>query len=173
MSLCRWRGAALVVALACASTSFGQDRIRDRLPERPDRILIEKAERRLTLLRGDRALKVYRVALGGSPAGDKQCQGDNRTPEGVYRISGRNPHSAYHRSLRISYPDAKDRAEAKRRGCSPGGDIYIHGLPNGRGAIGGAHRLRDWTLGCIAVTDPEIEEIWRLVPDGTAVEIRP
>jgi murein L,D-transpeptidase YafK len=138
-----------------------------------DRILIEKAERRLSLMAGEKTLKAYRVALGPSPVGDKTCQGDNRTPEGIYRISGRNPSSAYHRSLRVSYPDASDRAAARKAGCNPGGDIFIHGLPNGYGAIGAAHRLRDWTLGCIAVTNEEIEEIWKRVADGTTVEIRP
>jgi murein L,D-transpeptidase YafK len=108
-----------------------------------------------------------------SPVGPKRCQGDNRTPEGTYRISGRNRHSSYHRSLRISYPDEGDRKRARALGCSPGGDIMIHGLPNGRGAIGALHRMYDWTAGCIAVTNPEIEEIWAAVPDGTEIEIRP
>ena len=138
-----------------------------------DRILIEKKARKLTPFRGSTAIRNYRIALGNAPEGPKTCQGDGRTPEGRYRISGRNKNSQYHWSLRISYPNESDKTAAKNRGCSPGGDIFIHGLPNGYGWIGKAHRAIDWTLGCIAVTDREIEEIWTLVPNGTVVEIRP
>ncbi|MFL6202681.1 MAG: murein L,D-transpeptidase family protein [Thermoanaerobaculia bacterium] len=138
-----------------------------------DRILIEKSERKLTLYRAGRPLRTYRVALGGSPEGDKHCQGDERTPEGAYRIDLKNRASQYHRSLRISYPDATDRAEARKRGCSPGGDIFIHGLAKELAFLGKLHRARDWTLGCIAVTNEEIDEIWAAVDVGTAVEIRP
>lgn len=138
-----------------------------------DRILIEKSERKLTLLRAGEPLKTYRVALGGSPEGDKQCEGDSRTPEGTYRIDLKNRASQYHRSLRISYPDATDKAEARRRGCPPGGDIFIHGLGKGFAYLGRLHRTMDWTLGCVAVTNEEIEEIWAAVDVGVAVEIRP
>ena len=140
---------------------------------RADRILVEKSARRLTLLWKGRAVKSYRVALGDKPLGRKQCQGDNRTPEGLYRIDARNAGSSYHRSLHVSYPSAQDAANARRLGCRPGGDIMIHGIKNGYGAIGAAHALTDWTLGCIAVTDGEIEEIWAAVPNGTPVEILP
>jgi len=126
---------------------------------RADRIVIEKAAHRLTLFAGDRAVKTYAVALGHGGTAPKTRQGDGRTPEGRYRIDGRNPGSRYHLALHISYPEARD--------------IMIHGLPNGLGAIGSLHRTTDWTAGCIAVTDDEIEEIWRAVPDGTPVEIRP
>jgi murein L,D-transpeptidase YafK len=118
-------------------------------------------------------LRSYRVALGGNPVGPKRRRGDGKTPEGLYTITARNSGSAFHRSLRISYPNAADRARARRDGVNPGGDIMIHGLPNGRGYIGKAHRLVDWTDGCIAVTDEEIEEIWRLAPNGTPVQIDP
>ena len=138
-----------------------------------DRILILKSERKLTLYRENRPLKTYLVALGGSPVGDKQCQGDQRTPEGTYRIELKNPASRFHLSLRVSYPDATDRAEARRKGCSPGGDIMIHGLGKGFAYLGKLHRTTDWTLGCVAVTNEEIEEIWAAVDVGTAVEIRP
>ena len=138
-----------------------------------DRILVEKKARKLTLLRGGKPLKNYRVALGPEPVGDKQCQGDNRTPEGVYKITGRNPRSQFHRSLRISYPDAAHRARARQLGCSPGGDIMIHGLPRAFSHLGRLHTQVDWTAGCVAVTNAEIEEIWRVVPNGTVVEIRP
>ncbi len=142
--------------------------------EKPvDKVLIEKKARKLTLLRGATVIRTYRVALGNAPEGPKACQGDGRTPEGLYLISGRNKNSQYHRSLRISYPNDADRSAARKRRCNPGGDIFIHGLPNGSGWIGKAHTARDWTLGCIAVTDKEIEEIWTMVPNGTLVQIKP
>jgi murein L,D-transpeptidase YafK len=151
--------------------------IRDRSPLPPagvaDRIVVNKQERELLLLAGGETLKRYRVALGGHPRGHKTQQGDQRTPEGVYHIAARNPRSAYHRALRISYPNQRDQTQATRRGVSPGGDIMIHGLPNGLGWIGRFHRWLDWTAGCIAVTNSEIEEIWRAVPDGTPIEIKP
>lgn len=141
-------------------------------PLRADKILIEKSERRMTLLWRGAPVKIYSVALGGSPEGKKQCKGDEKTPEGIYSIVSRNRASAYHRSLRVSYPNATDVADARKLRCDPGGDIMIHGLPNGR-SWGPTHILSDWTLGCIAVTDSEIEEIWDAVPDGVMVEIRP
>lgn len=138
-----------------------------------DRIVVNKAKRELVLLRKGVAIRTYRVALGRNPLGAKEREGDMRTPEGLYRIDGRYLRSQFHRALHISYPNAADRERARRLGVKPGGDILIHGLPNGQGAIGKAHLESDWTWGCIAVTNEEIEEIWRLVPDGAAVEIRP
>lgn len=137
------------------------------------KILIEKGERRLTLLSRDKILKRYQIALGGNPTGPKERQGDNRTPEGIYIIDSRNKDSRYHLSLHISYPNEKDRKRARQMGVSPGGDIMIHGLRNGFEWIGDYHKERDWTKGCIAVTNEEIEEIARLVPIGTIVEIKP
>src|SRR5215471_5854362 len=125
-----------------------------------DRVVVAKAARTLTLYRGVEVLKTYKIALGRSPDGPKEQEGDGRTPEGVYVIDARNAQSAFHRSLHVSYPNADDRRRAARRQVRPGGAIMIHGLPNGLGGIGAAHRLRDWTEGCIAVTDEEIEEIW-------------
>ncbi|HET9300093.1 MAG TPA: L,D-transpeptidase family protein [Candidatus Polarisedimenticolaceae bacterium] len=138
-----------------------------------DRILIEKAARTLTLFKEGTALKAYHVALGREPVGTKQREGDGRTPEGSYVISGRKEDSAFHRALRISYPSEADLARAQAAGESPGSDIMIHGLKNGLGWLGRLHTTSDWTEGCIAVTNEEIEEIWRAVPDGTPVEIRP
>jgi murein L,D-transpeptidase YafK len=138
-----------------------------------DRVVVAKADRTLTLYRGSQVLRTYKIALGRNPLGPKEEQGDGRTPEGVYVIDGRNPQSAFHRSLHISYPNADDRRRAARRGVRPGGDIMIHGLPNGLGALGPVHVQRDWTEGCIAVTDAEVEEIWNIVPNGTRIEIRP
>ncbi len=142
-------------------------------PERADRIVVEKAARTLTLFRGDAALATYRVALGGNPVGPKERQGDRKTPEGDYTIDFKNAGSRYHLSLKVSYPDAADRARAAAAGVSPGGDIMIHGLPNGYGWVGDGHIAQDWTDGCVAVTNDEIEEIWSLVAVGTPIEIKP
>jgi len=138
-----------------------------------DRILIEKNERRLTLLAKGEALKTYRIALGGNPVGPKERQGDNKTPEGIYVIDARNKNSGYHLSLHISYPNEKDKKRARELGVAPGGDIMIHGIKNGFSWVGDAHAEVDWTKGCIAVSDEEIEEIARVAPSGTVVEIRP
>ena len=138
-----------------------------------NRVVVEKGARTLSLYSDGKLLKTYRIALGKNPVGGKEQQGDGRTPEGVYVIDFRKPDSRFHRALHVSYPNAEDRRRARERGVRPGGDIMIHGLPNGMGALGSAHRLRDWTDGCIAVTNDEIEEIWRVVPNGTRIEIRP
>lgn len=128
----------------------------------------------MTLLANGRAQKVYRFALGWNPIGHKQEEGDGKTPEGVYTIDFHKADSDYHLALHIFYPNATDTARAAARGVSAGGDIMIHGLPNGAGAEAAArHRTSDWTAGCIAVTNEEIEEICRRVRDGTPIEIRP
>jgi murein L,D-transpeptidase YafK len=136
-----------------------------------DRIVVNKQAHTLTLFRQGKILKTYRVALGRGGPGQKSQAGDNRVPEGVYRIVGRNPHSAFHRALRVGYPTAEQVRDAKARGVDPGGDIMVHGIKNGLGWLGSLQQRVDWTKGCIAVTDSEIEEIWRLVPDGTPIEI--
>jgi murein L,D-transpeptidase YafK len=138
-----------------------------------DLVEVRKAERRLRLSRGGRVLRVYRVALGFAPVGHKRQEGDGRTPEGTYTIDWRNPRSRFHLSLHVSYPDAADIAQARAAGIDPGGDIMIHGQPDRRGWLGWWRHRRDWTAGCIAVTDAEIREIWALVPDGTPIVIRP
>ncbi len=118
-------------------------------------------------------LKSYRVSLGREPVGPKRREGDDRTPEGVYRIDYRMRDSAYHLALHISYPNEADRRRARRHGVSPGGNIMIHGIGGAVKKVGDLHPLFDWTNGCIAVTDREIEEIWRLTPVGTVVNILP
>lgn len=138
-----------------------------------DRILIEKKDRRMTLLSKGKALKTYKIALGGNPIGPKEMQGDNKTPEGIYVIDSRIRDSEYHLSLHISYPNENDRKRARKLGVSPGGDVMIHGIKNGLSWVGDRHTQIDWTKGCIAVTDEEIEEIDKLAPNGTVVEIRP
>ncbi|MEO8663516.1 MAG: L,D-transpeptidase family protein [Bryobacteraceae bacterium] len=141
--------------------------------EQADRILVNKARREMLLLKNGKILKTYQMALGKHPVGPKVQEGDMRTPEGIYRIDGRFAKSQFHMALHISYPNAFDRERAQRLRVRAGRDIMIHGLPNGQGSVGKGHLQSDWTWGCIAVTDEEIEEIWKLVPDGTAVEIRP
>ena len=140
---------------------------------RIDRILVEKSARRLSIFQKANQIKSYRIALGRKPLGAKQEEGDMKTPEGIYKIDGRNPQSSFHLALHISYPSDEDDKRAAARGVPPGFDIMIHGIQNGRGWIGAFHRWNDWTAGCIAVTDEEIEELWRVTPDGTTIEIRP
>jgi murein L,D-transpeptidase YafK len=140
---------------------------------RVDRIIVNKARRELMLLSGQAVLRSYRIALGRNPIGPKEEEGDGKTPEGNYSIDRRNPQSKYHLSLGISYPNRIDSDRAAERGVEPGGDIMIHGLRNGEGHVGKEHLQTDWTQGCIAVTDEEMDEIWELVADGTAIEINP
>ena len=138
-----------------------------------DRIVIEKSARQLSIFRGGKKLKTYLVALGRDPMGPKEQEGDMKTPEGIYKIDNHKPDSAFHLALHISYPSAGDTARAAARGVSAGCDIMIHGLPNGAGWLGPLHRQKDWTAGCIALTNEEIEELYRVTPDGTIVEINP
>jgi len=127
----------------------------------------------MELMADGKVTRTYKVALGQGGLGPKQREGDARTPEGRYVIDAKSDHSKYHKALHVSYPSAEDRKRAARQEVSPGGAIMIHGLPNGKTWVGARHRLFDWTLGCIAVTDEEIDEVWTLVPVGTPVEIRP
>jgi murein L,D-transpeptidase YafK len=171
MSLLRRDIVACILLTICAA-GLGAA-ARPAAPEKADSVLILKKDHVLELLARGKVIRSYKVALGRGGLAPKRRQGDARTPEGHYKIGARRAASEYHRALLISYPNAEDRRRAAALGVPPGGDIMIHGLPNGQGWIGAAHQLRDWTLGCIAVTDPEIEEIWSLVPVGTPVEIRP
>ena len=136
-----------------------------------DLIRVDKSAHRMIVYRQGRQVREFRVAIGRGDPGQKQQQGDGRVPEGSYRITAHNPSSAYHLSLRIGYPTAQQVAEAARRGVDPGGDIMIHGLPNDRGWIGSRHTKVDWTAGCVAVTNREMDWLYKAVPDGTPVEI--
>jgi murein L,D-transpeptidase YafK len=137
-----------------------------------DRVIIQKSARQLTLMRNGRPLRSYHVSLGSNPRGAKEREGDGRTPEGIYTIDSRNAYSKYHLSLHVSYPNAADRLRARRLGVSSGGEIMIHGTPNRWRWVRFVFPHMDWTAGCIAVSDAEIEEIWKMVPNGTVVEIR-
>jgi murein L,D-transpeptidase YafK len=136
-----------------------------------DKVVVIKSKRLLILMRDGEILKAYRVSLGKQPNGRKTFAGDKKTPEGSYIVDSRNSESKFHKSLHISYPNKSDILNAQKLGVPPGGNIMIHGLPGSN--IGKIHRTWDWTDGCIAVTNSEIEEIWQLVPDGTPVEIKP
>lgn len=136
------------------------------------RVVVLKSDRRLQLYEGDTLLREYPVSLGFSPVGQKQIEGDGKTHEGYYSIDTRNPKSQYHLPLHVSYPTAEQTKQAREAGVNPGGLIMIHGIRNGLGILGRLHLLTDWPTGCIAVTNDEIEEIWRVVPNGTPIEIK-
>jgi murein L,D-transpeptidase YafK len=182
-----WRGAIGPLLLAAALASLGHAsppepaapvravvRPASRTEGKADRVVVYKADRSLLLLRGERVLRAYRVALGSAPDGPKRSHGDGRTPEGEYVLDWRTDRSQFYRAIHISYPSSADRQRAVALGRSPGGGIMIHGLPNRMAAAPQrSHASGDWTNGCIAVTNREMDEIWDLVVDGTPIEIRP
>jgi len=147
----------------------------DRLPAdvKIDKLLVYKSKRQLLAYSHGILVKTYKISLGGQPIGDKEFEGDQKTPEGLYVINDKNPNSGYHKNLGISYPNNEDIEQAKRLGKSAGGDIKIHGLRNKTGIIGKFHRWFDWTLGCMAVTNEEIDELYHSVKIGTPIEIKP
>src|SRR5215470_13247212 len=161
---------ALILLLSLSAKNYAQS---STLSEIADRIEVRKSERIMTLLRGDKPLKTYKVALSTVPVGAKEREGDHKVPEGLYVVDMKNSHSQFHRALHISYPNTADRERARKLGVRPGGNIEIHGLGSKFAWVGSMHRQIDWTDGCIAVTNSEIEEIWPLVAVGTPVEIRP
>jgi murein L,D-transpeptidase YafK len=176
----RRRARTRVVGLALAVSVFaallflfgGRGQAADT-PDKADRIEVHKAEHTMNLLRDGKVLKSYKVALSTVPVGAKEREGDHKVPEGLYIVDRKNAHSQFHLALHINYPNTADRERARKLGVKPGGDIEIHGLGAKFGWVGAAHRQVDWTDGCIAVTNPEIEEIYPLVDVGTAVVIRP
>ena len=155
----------LLLFLSLITATSAQSRI--------DQVVVLKRQHKLLLMSGNQVVKSYDVALGSGGLAPKRRQGDHRTPEGLYTIDYRNPASRYHLALHISYPQQTDMQRARQLGLNPGGDIMIHGLGPGFSWAGALQSHYDWTDGCIAVTDQEIEEIWRVVPDGTPVEIEP
>ena len=174
-----WLAAAVVVGLGTVAIVADRQqwtRVEpDLVPvsDRADAVLVEKAARRLTLLREGRVLATYPVSLGFAPVGQKAREGDGRTPEGLYAIAYRNPRSVAHLSLKVSYPTPEQAAVAAAEGREPGGDIMIHGLLNGFSWFGPLHRFVDWTNGCVGVTNGEMADIYARVDVGTPVEIRP
>ncbi|MBT8096399.1 MAG: L,D-transpeptidase family protein [Woeseia sp.] len=136
-------------------------------------VIVEKAARKLHLMRDGQALRTFEVALGVAPLGNKEEEGDARTPEGRYILDLRNPDSDFFLSIRISYPNDDDRRRARQKGVNPGGQIMIHGQPNVPTYSDGYYRNEDWTNGCIAVSNSDMIDIWLMTPDGTPIEIRP
>jgi len=163
-------GAAATLTLAgCGSSS---NRFKSYHGPDVTSVVINKGARKMYLLHNEEVLREYRVDLGFAPVGAKTVEGDGKTPEGIYRINRRNPNSAYHLSVGISYPNTQDVADANAIGKSPGGEIFIHGQPNNAKARKRAARVEDWTAGCIAVSNEEIEEIYSMVNDGTVISLR-
>lgn len=161
--------AALLALTACGQSDAKTSTLAAGV--KADRIMVDKSDRIMILYRANKEIMRYTdFKLGDAPVGHKHFEGDEKTPEGTYRISGRNTGSRYHLSLRISYPHAADVAYAKKQGKSAGGDIFIHGQPNG---WSGAPISKDWTDGCIALSNAEIEQFWNLVPDGVPITITP
>lgn len=158
----------LILPIITSSYAFGPS------IEKADLILVRKGDRVMQMLKNGNIIQEYYIALGFSPIGDKYREGDGRTPEGVYKIDARNPNSKFTKSIRISYPSQADIARAKGMGDDPGGDIMIHGLPTGiTDEARLQHPAKDWTEGCIAVNNDEMEEIWQMVDDGTTIVIMP
>jgi len=162
-----WAIAAIIAVTLVLQSSivFGASQV--------DKILVLKSKRQLQLIKNGQVEKVYQVCLGRNPQGPKVHSGDGRTPEGTYIIDAKNAHSKYHLALHVSYPNSTDKSHSRSLGVATGGNIMIHGLPNRRGSKANSLLLRDWTAGCIAVSNYEIEEIWHIVSVGTPIEIRP
>ncbi|SLN69667.1 L,D-transpeptidase catalytic domain [Falsiruegeria litorea R37] len=166
-------GLGAVAAVGLSACGSGRDpRFRSYYGPEVTSIVVNKGARRMYLLHHQEVLKEYKVDLGFTPLGDKKVEGDGKTPEGTYLIDRRNPNSSYHLSIGISYPNANDIAEAKALGRKPGGEIFIHGQPNLLKELRRARRTKDWTAGCIAVKNDEIEEIYAMVQNGTTISLR-
>jgi murein L,D-transpeptidase YafK len=163
------RSAVLLIAGALLLSGSGYANLSSTV----DRVVVFKSERKLVTVKRGRVVKTYRVALGQSPLGTKRCRGDNRTPEGEYHVTHRVPESRYFLALHLSYPSDYDVRLARNAGCDPGGSIEIHGLAPEFGWLGERHLEKDWTNGCIAVTNDEMRELYARVPVGTPVEIYP
>lgn len=168
---------ALIGAITLAATSQAATRVIPASLEqggvKADRVVVLKSRREMLLLRDGRVLRAFHVSLGPHPVGAKHAEGDGRTPEGHYVLDWRNPDSRYYLSIHISYPNAADIKRAERLGVDPGGDVMIHGLPPGFAFVKAGRHLRDWTEGCIAVTDREMDQIWAMVDTGTPIDILP
>lgn len=175
-----WLGLGLLMMLGVASTTAQADIAEPAAPmtryealPRADRVVVYKAERRLELWSKRDLLRSYRIALGLNPEGHKQEEGDFRTPEGRYRLAGRNARSDFFLSIAVSYPDASDRERARVAGVKPGGFIMVHGLPNQPRWPPEYYASRDWTDGCIALNNADMMELWMLVGDNIPIDIHP
>jgi murein L,D-transpeptidase YafK len=161
------RGFLLVLLLCLVQAPSGA------LAQKADKVLVIKSEKRLYLMKDGKRVASYRATFGANPVGHKERQGDERTPEGHYMLDYKNWNSKFYKSIHISYPNAQDRREARRRGVDPGGDIMIHGQTNGWGWAGPVMQFFSWTDGCVALSDRDMDEVWEAVDPGTPIEIRP
>jgi murein L,D-transpeptidase YafK len=164
---------AAAVFLFCFSVSVPAMELARATDSPVDRIIVEKSKRTMTLLKQDKEVRTYKIALGRDPVGPKVMQGDYKTPEGVYYVDYKVRNSIYHRALHLSYPNTDDVERAKSLGVPPGGSIMIHGMKQDKLWMGDVQYLFNWTNGCIALTNDEIEEVWDLVSAWTPVEIKP
>ncbi|MBN2654998.1 MAG: L,D-transpeptidase family protein [Nitrospirae bacterium] len=159
-------GLALISFIFCASLSHA-------VTEKADRVIVIKNKRVMLLMQNSSIIRTYKISLGKKPAGHKQTEGDKRTPEGSYVLDYRKNDSKYYKAIHVSYPNENDLRNARSTGRSPGGQIMIHGLPKGYADVDRMHRIVDWTDGCIAVSNGEMDEIWDIVADGTPIDIQP
>lgn len=166
-----WHFVRVDACLDSGGAWFGHLGCLNELPK-VDRIVVDKSDRRLLAFSGGKVVQRFAISLGRNPIGGKSREGDNRTPEGVYPVVAHKFDSSFYRALRLGYPTPQQASAAKARGIDPGGDIMIHGLPNGMGWLGRLHRNSDWTRGCIALTNGEMNWLYQAVPDGTPVEIK-
>jgi len=166
-----WRAVAAVFALACLMSA--SPLLLAEEPELADRVVISKAERKLYLYRGDEILRDMDVALGLVPVGNKEAEGDFRTPEGSYRLTKRNPASDYFLSIKISYPSDQDEQTARSRGIDPGGQIMIHGQPNEPRHSDAYYQWTDWTEGCVALSNADMVDVWLMTLPNTPIQILP
>jgi len=157
----------LIVLLLILQTANGES------AQKADAVLVIKSEKRLYLMDKGERFASFPVTFGAEPVGHKQAQGDERTPEGHYKLDYKNPNSKFYKSIHISYPNAKDRAKARRLGVDPGGDIMIHGQANGWEWATSIVQLFSWTDGCIALSNEDMDQVWAAVDPGTPIEIRP
>ena len=166
-----WLGRMVAVVLLLGLAACGPDKFKTYSGPPVTQVVVNKGARQMLLLNGNTVLKAYRIGLGTQPVGHKQFEGDGKTPEGIYYIDRFNPRSRYHLSVGVSYPNVQDAALAQALGREPGGDIFIHGQgPEGRVL---SKQMRDWTFGCIAVTDDEVEDIYAMLREGTPILITP
>jgi murein L,D-transpeptidase YafK len=162
---------ALVLGVSAVPDRQGSARATD-FPV-ADKVVVEKGKRKLHLLKGGVAIRSFDIALGIRPVGDKEKEGDFKTPEGNYLLDAKNPDSEYFLAIHVSYPNSVDRAEARSQGVDPGGAIMIHGQPNDPTRSEAYYRTQDWTNGCIAVSNSDMIDIWLMTAENTPIEIRP
>jgi murein L,D-transpeptidase YafK len=167
-----WFSGTLVLLLLAGGWWLSQPRSPRAVSGKADEVVVIKSKREMAFFRKRQCLLRCRIALGDNPLGHKGREGDEKTPEGQYTLDWRNNRSTCYRSIHISYPNQADQERARQQGVSPGGSIMIHGLPNGWGWIGRLHTWKDWTNGCIGVSNQEMDQIWALVDNGTPIEIR-